>query len=268
MKPIPYIPFIALLLVLAALMALGTYETEKRWQPAPAVAVLCEASGPNDAYDDSVAYTNNVAAAGQPVDMALALRELRESDRLVPSDPPPTLRQVREWITNDIHAAEDLHTGFGSMPAGFSDGVYAAKAEDLRLLARVPDAPETPPDNGKIAALVHAIDDGIQTTCINKAMADHDATNSRDANAVVRAIYYQGVLDTERSLRGRVADLLPHMAVAQPTVQDLPPLRLRFGDRFWRPGWVVASNGVAVAYEWNIGDETVRVEAMPRGTNQ
>ena len=64
-------------------------------------------------------------------------------------------------------------------------------------------------------------------------------------------------------------DHLVHSAACRrPPPKPLPPLRLRFGDRFWRPGWVVASNGVAVAYEWNIGDETVRVEAMPRGTNQ
>ena len=256
MKPIK---LIALLLVLNALVALAVYKTDSLRKPAPNGWALVEASGTNDAG----VVTNS------QVSVDLALRQLRESEHLVPSDPPLTLGQVRQWLTNDMQAADDIR-GVGSVPSGFAAGVYAAKAEDLRLLARVQDQP---PVTGVIVALVHAIDDGIQTTCIEKALADHGSTNGSESAAeaaadAVRAIYYQGVLDTERSLRVRMNDLLPNMSDAQPTVQELPPLRLRFGDRFWRPGWVVMSNGVVAAYEWKYGDETVRVEAIQGGTNQ
>ena len=43
---------------------------------------------------------------------------------------------------------------------------------------------------------------------------------------------------------------------------ELPRLRLRFGDRFWRPGTLCYSNGCAPWVEWNVGGEVVRAEAM------
>ena len=100
---------------------------------------------------------------------------------------------------------------------------------------------------GDCAVLLRDIDTDI-------AVADAQLAQAGRAQQRAEAFYCAGQLVALRSLRQRVAALPP-----------LPPLRWKFDNGAWQPGWGVNSNGVAVAYLFRIFDGAVCVEAAPEG---